>query len=104
VGLEVGAVGAIVGVAVGAAVGVEVGVSVGAAVGDAVGVGVSHEPSERQMELSQSLLIRHCWEARHGGQLVPPQSISVSSPPFIPSLQSGWLGIDVGAAVGELVG
>jgi hypothetical protein len=72
---------------VGAAVGFAVGDAVGAAVGDGVGVGVSHTlVSERQIPLSQSLWAWHCWPPMHGGQWLPPQSTSVSSPPCEPSL------------------
>jgi len=113
VGLAVGDavgswVGAFVGLAVGDFVGLRVGAFVGLFVGDGVGAGVSHLFTPRmQIPLPQSLPMRQLLPASQRGQpsiRPPPQSTSVSEPPFAPSAQDCTVGLNVGALVGSLVG
>ena len=119
VGVLVGAsVGAAVGAAVGAGVGRGVGAGVGASVGNGVGAAVgakvgaavgdlvlSHLPEPKHTPLWQSAFTRQSLPPAHAGHpSVPPQSTSVSVPPFTPSLQSWGVGAKVGVAVGAGVG
>ena len=105
VGAAVGTdVGLAVGASVGTAVGAGVGPAVGAAVGTGVGAGVSHLPVPRHMPLSQSPPPTQFRPAAHGWQL-PPQSTSVSSPDFTPSIHRAVVGVGVvGRGVGCPVG
>ena len=54
--------------------------------------------------LKQSVSMLHFSPAAHGWQIDPPQSISVSFAPTIPSLQAGIVGAIVGNLVGSCVG
>ena len=101
VGVRVGTgVGAGLGTVVGAGVGAVVGTAEGAGVGDAVGtvdgagvgarvgvaVGALHVPLAH-VPLMQSVLAAHAKPAAQAGHTPPPQSTSVSTPPFTPSKQ-----------------
>jgi hypothetical protein len=90
--------------AVGAWVGALVGALVGVLVGDGVGAGVSHKPLSLHTPLLQSSPSPQIWPILHRGHKPPPQSISVSKPPRIPSLHDGEVGAAVGLAVGNAVG
>ena len=93
-------VGDLDGSLVGALVGTFVGTFVGALVGAFVGEGVLHvEPAASHKPLRQSDPERHCLPGGHAGQS-PPQSTSVSVPPFAPSAHDATVGLLVGAFVG----
>jgi hypothetical protein len=53
---------------------------------------------------SQSPSTTQFFVGEHKGHSPPPQSMSVSLPPMMPSLQSEGVGVPVGAAVGVSVG
>jgi hypothetical protein len=97
VGAGVGiGVGAYVGFAVGSFVGAEVGVFVGAFVGKSV----LHTLFVHIL-YSQSESAKHLLPGTHLGQpLVPPQSMSVSRPLWMPSTHAAGVGAAVGAGVG----
>ena len=84
--------------------GIAVGAAVGDGVGDTVGVGELHFFSEEHKLLAQSVPASQPIPGAHGRQLPPPQSMSVSLPPFIPSLQVESVGNAVGASLGACVG
>ena len=52
----------------------------------------------------QSVLVTQPWKSAHAGQRLPPQSMSVSRPPFTPSPQLASEGLAVGELVGIAVG
>jgi hypothetical protein len=72
-----------------------VGVIVGAKVGDSE----SHTPFA-QLKLPQSLSTLQLAPPAQPWQLLPPQSTSVSSPFFLPSMQKASVGLSVGVCVG----
>jgi hypothetical protein len=89
-------VGAYVGFAVGSFVGVEVGVFVGAFVGNSVLQMLFVHLLKLQSEFTKQI-----WPRIHGWQpLVPPQSMSVSTPLRMPSTHAAGVGAAVGAGVG----
>lgn len=96
--------GLLVGLRVGEDVGSAVGSCVGEMVGAGVGAGVSHVLSAKQEPLRQSLPARHPLPAVQGMQLGPPQSTSVSLPPFTLLRHEVGVGANVGALVGVCVG
>jgi hypothetical protein len=89
-----------VGIAVGESVGTAVGAAVGAAVGLLVGVDVPHKLRVQKV-LVQSAPERQLLPGAHFEQAGPPQSVSVSSPPNMPSIQEAGVGAVVGATVGS---
>ena len=97
------AVGLLEGICVGAAVGAIVGILLGIAEGDAlgnfVGVGVPHCPAS-QSPLKQSLPKPQTLPPPQLGHSTPPQSVSVSTPFWVPSLHVEGVGSDVGVEVG----
>ena len=100
------------GVAVGAEVGVRVGATVGPGVGAGEGAGLGRKVSHflvqgEQILLAQSPFCTHFKPGMQPGQpdiAPPPQSTSVSAPPFLLSPQVTCVCMEVGEAVGDAVG